>query len=70
MSTKQRPRVTLRRSHLIEVGGPDRRGRPSYHWVQGWTYTTPSGHDAGPFRLSDARHFARLDYPGAAVVFE
>ena len=62
-----RPTVTLRRACLIEVGRLT-RGRPSYAWVQGWTYTTPSGGESMPARLAHARAYARDDYPGARVV--
>ncbi len=58
--------VQLRRACNIEVG----TGRPGYRWGQGWVYTTPTGGESIPERLSDARNAAQQDFPAGTVILE
>lgn len=44
----------------IEVGCPDRRGRPSYKWVDAWTVIGPEGEQyAPPMRKREAVKFCK-----------
>lgn len=62
--------VMLRRAGNVEVPRLDAKGRPSYVWVQGWTYTTPRGGELCPLPLRGAMHLARADFPTAKLRME
>lgn len=59
--------AVLERGQLVETARPDRKGRPSYAWVQGWTFRVlvsfseayPVGYVSGCEVLASTRHHAK-----------
>lgn len=59
--------AVLERGHCVEIARLDRRGRPSYAWVQGWTFRVlvsfsevyPVGYVSTCEVLASTRHHAK-----------
>jgi hypothetical protein len=58
--------VQIRISYHIEVPTL-RNGRPSYKWVQGYTYSTPRGGEVVPDTYKNIYHLCKQDYPNAVI---
>lgn len=59
--------ITFVRGDLVERGRPDRQGRPSYRWFQGWHRIIGDSKTYPPVTYREAQAEARAD--GSKAVF-
>ena len=68
MKTKTRKTIVFVRGDMIERGRPDRRGRPSYRWFDGWLRIVDGKETYPPVTYREAQAEAKA--AGARAVFQ